>query len=207
MTVIIKNTFFDFKLLIYIEKIIIIMKYLKTFENFENPDMNKLLEEMADRFDISLENVKKVIEGKFETLSDEQKDKAYKEMLKLSEKLGLTMEEMTDPFLVEKAIENSKTVNLLDFQNISNESLSTWIKARKSWLLKKLRTLGLVGLVISSVFLGINAEKDMIRAEQSGQDSVVEPSEQTVNSSIATIVSLSIAFLAQLLITRKPKRA
>lgn len=182
------------------------MRYLKTFENFENTDVNKSLQEMADKYGISLENVKNAIEGKFETLSDEQKDKAYEEMLKLSEKLGLTMEEMTNPLLIDDAIKNSKTINLLDFQNISNESLSTWIKSRKSWILKKLRTLGLVGLVVSSLFLGVNAEKDMISAEQRGPGSVVEPSEQTVNSTIATIISLSIAFLAQLLITRKPKK-
>lgn len=182
------------------------MKYLKTFENFENQDVNKSLEEMADRFGISLVNVKSAINGKFESLSDEQKDEAYNEMQKLAQKLGLTMEEIVDARLVEDAIKNSKTVNLLDFQNVSNESLSTWIKSHKSWLLKKLRTLGLVGLVVSSLFLGINVEKDMIKAERSGPGSVVEPSEQTTNSTIAAIISLSIAFLAQLLITRKPKK-
>jgi predicted HicB family RNase H-like nuclease len=168
------------------------MKYLKTFENYE---VNSELKDICDQFNINSENIERAINQKFDTLSEDQKDKVTEDMLELSKKLGLTMEEMTDQTLVYNAIKNLKSVNLLDFQK--NENAFTdfvrWVKQAKAKILK---IIGISGLLLSVITLGMGANIDEMNAKKVRIGDDIEPSKQTVIGGVSAVISLAICVLA-----------
>ncbi len=177
------------------------MRYLKTFENYE---VNSELENICKQFDIDPDNIREGINGKFDELSESQKDQIHNDMVKLSEKLGLSMEEMTDFSLVYHAIKNSKAVNLLDFQK--NESrISEWFKRTR---VKILKAIGLGGLALSVILLGTGALLDEQAAKSVRYEDEINASETTTMGGITAVVSLAICALALSLQEReKAKRS
>jgi arsenate reductase-like glutaredoxin family protein len=175
------------------------MKYLKTFENYElTPEDRTKLEKMAESLGMSLSSVSNAIENKFEKLPEPEKEKVYTEFNKLAEKLKLSTNDMKDPYLVEKAIKESKTVNLIDFQRESKffDNIKDVFKKLKNKLLKGLAILGVAGTLLGILMAGYYADEDIKRGEEQSRFGSINPSEMATLGGTISIISLSIALLA-----------
>ena len=131
------------------------MKYIKTFENYKvnENEVNPISSE------INLTKAKSVIEEKVKSFSEEEKNKAIKELTTLAGKLKLSLEDMTDAPKVEAAL--SKKESELKLESVSvDESLREWWGKTKDKFYKWLTNAGIGGLVGGLITLAIGGSMD-----------------------------------------------
>ena len=131
------------------------MKYIKTFENYKVNEN----EENPISSEINLTKAKSVIEEKVKSFSEEEKNKAIKELTTLAGKLKLSLEDMTDATKVEAAL--SKKESELKLESVSvDESLREWWGKTKDKFYKWLTNAGIGGLVGGLITLAIGGSMD-----------------------------------------------
>lgn len=91
------------------------MKYIKTFENFDGSLTN---------IDPKLQDV---VNKKVGEMSDIEREKVLVDLNKLADILGLSMEDMRDPKLVDSALKNAGCVS----ESVMNEGLKDWWRRQK----------------------------------------------------------------------------
>ena len=131
------------------------MKYIKTFENYKVNEN----EENPISSEINLTKAKSVIEEKVKSFSEEEKNKAIKELTTLAGKLKLSLEDMTDAPKVAAAL--SKKESELKLESVSvDESLREWWGKTKDKFYKWLTNAGIGGLVGGLITLAIGGSMD-----------------------------------------------
>ena len=160
------------------------MKYLKAFENF------KINEEIEG-------DIEQVVTQKVNSLSDEEKDKVKSELTNLSNKLGLSPEDMTDPNKVGEALAKHQG-ELGDIsESVLNEGLSDWWGRVKNSFYTWMTRLGIMGMLggITSAAIGGHALETATNLADYVPDSVVEPNTAIIIGGIALAISLAATII------------
>ena len=130
------------------------MKYIKTFENYKvnENEVNPISSE------INLTKAKSVIEEKVKSFSEEEKNKAIKELTTLAGKLKLSLEDMTDATKVAEALSKEES-ELIELVSV-DESLKKWWSKTKDKFYNWLTKAGIGGLVGGLITLAIGGSMD-----------------------------------------------
>ena len=87
---------------------------MKAFESFQ-----------INENDSAVANIEQTVTQKVDNLSDDDKEQVKNELVELADKLGLTVEDMTDPNKVGEALANNQA-ELGEVSESLNEGLSDW---------------------------------------------------------------------------------
>lgn len=153
------------------------MKYIKTFENYKVNESS----EMTD--------VKQKVEQEVKKLSEEDKNKAREELIKLASKLGLTPEDMTDATKVEAALSKKESDLKLESMLV-NEGLREWWEKSKKSVYQWFTGLGLTGIIggITSACIGGNLLSQVTTAADFSGASV-DPNTAVIVGGVAAAIS------------------
>jgi hypothetical protein len=186
------------------------MKYIKTFENYKvnENEVNPISSE------INLTKAESVITQKVESFTEEEKNKAIKELTTLAGKLKLSLGDMTDAAKVEEAL--SKNESELKLKSVSvDESLKEWWGKTKDKFYKWLTNAGIGGLVGGLITLAIGGSMDSQAsnlADYTGavvdmNTAVIVGGSAMVISLVATLVGLKGKGASSMPVTMSPKQA
>lgn len=186
------------------------MKYIKTFENYKvnENEVNPISSE------INLTKAESVITQKVESFTEEEKNKAIKELTTLAGKLKISLEDMTDATKVEAAL--SKNESELKLESVSvDESLKEWWGKTKDKFYKWLTNAGIGGLVGGLITLAIGGSMDSQAsnlADYTGavvdmNTAVIVGGSAMVISLVATLVGLKGKGASSMPVTMSPKQA
>ena len=186
------------------------MKYIKTFENYKvnENEVNPISSE------INLTKAESVITQKVESFTEEEKNKAIKELTTLAGKLKISLEDMTDATKVEAAL--SKKESELKLESVSvDESLKEWWGKAKDKFYKWLTNAGIGGLVGGLITLAIGGSMDSQAsnlADYTGavvdmNTAVIVGGSAMVISLVATLVGLKGKGASSMPVTMSPKQA
>lgn len=153
------------------------MKYLKTFESFSINE-NKGTEEF--------------VKQKIESLSPKQKEELSSQLSDLSDKLGLSPEEMTDAEKVAAALAKNQGSLKLESLEVNEGFKDWWGKVKKnfySWLTK----IGVGGLIgsIASAAIGAEMQSQATNLADYVPDSTVDPNLAVVIGGVAFVISMA----------------
>lgn len=137
------------------------MKYVKTFESFNESFNDDSLNEM----EAISKGVQEIVDKELDKMDDTAKEEAAAGLQKLADTLGLTMDEMGDPKLVADAMVKSKVVKesvdleeVIEYEDM-NEGFKEWWSKRKvsigNWLAKSGLTASVLGIITTAINAGM----------------------------------------------------
>ena len=159
------------------------MKYIKTFENYKVNESS----EMTD--------VRQKVEQEVKKLSEEDKNKAREELIKLASKLGLTPEDMTDATKVEAALSKKESDLKLESMLV-NEGLRQWWEKSKKSVYQWFTGLGLTGIVggITKICVAANVvSAATTAADYSG--ATLDPNTAVIVGGVAAAISALVMII------------
>jgi hypothetical protein len=157
------------------------MKYMKAFESFQ-----------INENDSAVSDIEQTVTQKVENLSDEDKEQVKNELSELANKLGLSLEDMTDTNKVGEALAKNQG-SLGEVSESLNEGLSDWWGRVKQTFFKWLTRLGVMGMIggITSAAIGAHALETATTLADFVPDSVVEPNTAIIMGGVALAISLA----------------
>jgi ABC-type multidrug transport system fused ATPase/permease subunit len=168
------------------------MKYIKAFESF------KINENDSSVADIK-KQVGETVTSKLDKLSDDEKEKVKKELSDLANKLGLSLEDMTDTNKVGEALakQAAEADELAEVSESLNEGLKDWWGRVKQTFFKWLTRLGVMGMIggITSAAIGAHALETATNLADFVPNSVVEPNTAIIMGGIAVVISLTATLI------------
>jgi ABC-type transporter Mla subunit MlaD len=161
---------------------------MKAFESFQ-----------INENDSAVSDIEQTVTQKVENLSDEDKEQVKNELSELANKLGLSLEDMTDTNKVGEALAKNQG-SLGEVSESLNEGLSDWWGRVKQTFFKWLTRLGVMGMIggITSAAIGAHALEIGAHALETATtladfvpDSVVEPNTAIIMGGVALAISLA----------------
>mgnify|MGYP005851744311 CR=1 FL=1 len=152
------------------------LKYLKTFESFEN----------------GTQNVEEIVKQKIESLSPDQKEELSSQLFDLSVKLGLSPEEMTDTEKVAAAL--AKKQGSLKLESLEvNEGFKDWWSRVKNKFYSWLTKIGIGGIIgsIASVAIGAEMQSHETYLADFVPDATVNPNTAVIIGGLAFVISMA----------------
>lgn len=161
------------------------MKYIKDFNRFS----------INERKSNEL-RVEKMVRQKIDSMSEKDKEAVKSELMKMSYKLGLSLEEIIDPYKVAKVLASKQDQIKIESDSF-NESLGSWWDRFKNKFYSWLSKLGVVGIISSIITTAIGSgfQEEFADLADYAPNSVVNPNTAVVIGGIAFVISLTATLI------------